>query len=73
LGRFAHECCTLFELEDKRVVAYSGDDKKDEHLYKFISSKPSSLKEGTLYVADTNNGKWLALDWENQLILKNKF
>ncbi len=73
LGRFAHECCTLYELEDKRVVAYSGDDKKDEHLYKFISSKPSSLKEGTLYVADTINGKWLALDWGNHPILKNKF
>ncbi|EDM44493.1 hypothetical protein SCB49_13015 [unidentified eubacterium SCB49] len=73
LGRFAHECCTLYELEDKRIVAYTGDDKKDEHLYKFISSKPSSLKEGTLYVADTIHGKWLALDWESQEILKNNF
>jgi len=73
LGRFAHECCTLYELEDKRVVAYTGDDKNDEHLYKFVSSKPGSLKEGTLYVADTVNGKWLALDWETQPILKTKF
>ena len=73
LGRFAHECCTLYELEDKRVVAYSGDDDNDEHLYKFISSKPSSLKEGTLYVADTINGKWLPLDWEQQPILKQRF
>lgn len=73
LGRFAHECCTLYELEDKRVVAYTGDDHNNEHLYKFISSKPSSLKEGTLYVADTINGKWLPLDWETQPILKNKF
>ncbi|WP_075342144.1 PhoX family protein [Tenacibaculum agarivorans] len=73
LGRFAHECCTLFELKDKRVVAYTGDDKNNEHLYKFISSKPGSLKEGTLYVADTINGKWLPLDWENQPILKEKF
>lgn len=73
LGRFAHECCTLYELEDKRIVAYSGDDKKDEYLYKFISAKPHSLKEGTLYVADTINGKWLALDWEKQAILKEKF
>lgn len=73
LGRFAHECCTLYELEDKRVVAYTGDDKNSEHLYKFISSQPGSLKEGTLYVADTENGKWLALDWENQAILKEKF
>jgi len=73
LGRFAHECCTLYELEDKRVVAYTGDDKNDEHLYKFVSSKPGSLKEGTLYVADTVNGKWLALDWETQPVLKTKF
>lgn len=73
LGRFAHECCTVYELEDKRVVAYTGDDKNNEHLYKFISSKPGSLKEGTLYVADTINGKWLALDWENQPVLKSKF
>ena len=73
LGRFAHECCTLYELEDKRVVAYSGDDANDEHLYKFISSTPSSLKEGTLYVADTINGKWLPLDWKRQPILKKQF
>ena len=73
LGRFAHECCTLYELEDKRIVAYTGDDKNNEHLYKFISSEPHSLKEGTLYVADTINGKWLALDWENQPILNRTF
>ncbi len=73
LGRFAHECCTLYELEDKRIVAYSGDDKIDEHLYKFVSSTPGSLKEGTLYVADTINGKWLSLDWESQPVLKEKF
>ena len=63
----------LYQLEDKRVVAYTGDDKNNEHLYKFISSKPGSLKEGTLYVADTINGKWIALDWENQPLLKDKF
>ena len=73
LGRFAHECCTVYELADRRVVAYSGDDKNNEHLYKFISSKPSSLKEGTLYVAHTIQGKWMALDWENQPILQSKF
>lgn len=73
LGRFAHECCTLYELEDKRVVAYTGDDRNSEHLYKFISSKPQSLKEGTLYVADTINGKWLSLDWKTQPILQKHF
>ncbi|MEM7187798.1 MAG: alkaline phosphatase PhoX, partial [Bacteroidota bacterium] len=73
LGRFAHECCTLFELDDKRVVAYTGDDKNDECLYKFVSSEPGSLKEGTLFVADTENGKWLAMDWESQPVLRSKF
>ncbi len=73
LGRFAHECCTLHELKDKRVVAYTGDDTNNEHIYKFISSKPHSLKDGTLYVADIENGKWLALDWESQPVLRNKF
>lgn len=73
LGRFAHECCTLFQLKDERIVAYSGDDKENEHLYKFVSSKPNSLKEGTLYVADTDNGKWIPLDWEKQAVLKSTF
>ena len=73
LGRFAHECCTIYELDDKRVVAYTGDDKNDEHLYKFVSSKPGSLKEGVLYVANIEMGKWEALDWESQPILKEKF
>jgi len=73
LGRFAHECCTIYELDDKRVVAYTGDDKNNEHLYKFVSSKASSLKEGTLYVANTINGEWLPLDWESQPVLKNTF
>lgn len=73
LGRFAHECCTLYQLKDKRIVAYTGDDKNDEHLYKFVSSKPNSLKEGTLYVADTENGKWLSMDWASQAVLRENF
>lgn len=73
LGRFAHECCTIYELDDKRVVAYTADDKSDEHLYKFISSKPGSLKEGVLYVANLDKGIWEPLDWESQPILREKF
>lgn len=73
LGRFAHECCTVYELDDKRVVAYTGDDKNNEHLYKFVSSVPGSLKEGTLYVADTTKGQWLALDWDTQPVLQRKY
>lgn len=73
LGRFMHECCTLVELDDKRIVAYSGDDTVNECIYKFVSSKPASLKEGTLYVADTVNGKWISLDINEQPILKERF
>ena len=73
LGRFKHECCTLIKLEDERVVAYSGDDENNQFIYKFISSKPNSLKDGTLYVADTINGKWISLDYDSQPKLKEKF
>lgn len=73
MGRFAHESCTIVELEDKRIVAYSGDDKENECIYKFISSKPGSLKEGTLYVADTLNGKWISLDYNEHSILQAHF
>tara|TARA_Y100000996_G_scaffold72314_1_gene48695 strand:- start:2473 stop:4245 length:1773 start_codon:yes stop_codon:yes gene_type:complete len=73
LGRFKHECCTLIKLEDERIVAYSGDDENNQFIYKFISSKPNSLKDGTLYVADTINGKWISLDYDSQPKLKEKF
>jgi secreted PhoX family phosphatase len=73
LGRFAHECCTLKQLDDGRVVAYTGDDKNDEFIYKFISSKKNSLKEGTLYVADTDNGVWLSLDYDSNADLQKHF
>jgi len=66
LGRFCHECSTLIELEDGNVVVYSGDDKNDEHLYKFISSTPGSLKEGTLYCADMDAGIWRPLSIEDE-------
>jgi hypothetical protein len=73
LGRCAHECCTLKELSDKRVVAYTGDDANDECLYKFVSSKPGSLKEGTLYVANLDKGEWVPIDWNTDDRLKKAF
>lgn len=73
LGRCAHECATVAELPDKRVVVYTGDDKNDECLYKFVSSKPQSLREGTLYVANTEKGQWIPLDLERSPILKTRF
>ncbi len=73
LGRCAHECATTIELEDNRVVVYTGDDKAGECIYKFISSKPGSLKEGTLYVANTKEGRWISLKYEDQPILQQNF
>lgn len=59
LGRFAHEGATVVQAQDGRVVVYMGDDKDDECFYKFVSARPGSLHEGTLYVAvfDKNPGE----------------
>lgn len=73
LGRFGHECSTCVKTNDGRVVTYSGDDRADEFIYKFISRKPNSLVEGTLYVADTVNGKWLPIDRDKDERLKKAF
>ncbi len=73
LGRCAHECATVKELEDGRLVVYSGDDAVNQFIYKFISSKPGSLSEGTLYVANTSIGKWVSLDYNEQPVLQKLF
>lgn len=73
LGRFAHESCTVVALPDGRVVAYSGDDANDEHLYRFVGSKPNTLEEGELFVADIKNGRWISLSYEKQPILQKNF
>lgn len=73
LGRCAHECATVKKLDDGRIVVYTGDDKADECIYKFISSKPGSMQEGSLYVADTDKGKWISLDIDDQPVLREKF
>jgi uncharacterized protein len=62
LGRFAHECATVKELPDKRVVIYSGDDKKNGCLYKFISDKPGTIYPGKLYVANLEKSRWEWID-----------
>ena len=51
LGRFGHESATPIISKSKHVVVYSGDDKADEHLYKFVSKSDKDFKEGVLYVA----------------------
>lgn len=73
MGRFAHECATVRELEDKRCVVYTGDDDEDEHLYKFIGDSPGSLHTGKLYVANTEKGEWISLMLEDQPKLREVF
>ncbi|MCH2045929.1 MAG: DUF839 domain-containing protein [Saprospiraceae bacterium] len=73
LGRCAHECATMFETPDGRLVVYTGDDSNDEHLYKFVGDKPRDLKSGTLYVANTEKGEWISLNYDDQAILQEKF
>ncbi len=73
LGRFAHESATCIVSSNGNPVVYSGDDKNDECLYKFIADKPNSLESGTLYVADIIHGKWLALDWATSKTLQKHF
>ena len=75
LGRFAHEG-VVFQppVEGKPIVCYSGDDARDEYIYKFVSAQPYHkatagghlLDTGTLYVAkfnDDGTGAWLPLVW----------
>lgn len=73
LGRFAHECATCIRTKDGRVAVYSGDDKNDEFLYKFLSDSPDSLEKGELFVADIKAGKWLSLSLDKQPLLKKTF
>ncbi len=75
LGRFAHEGLIFHPaVEGKPVVCYSGDDARDEYIYKFVSkgvfrkaagkANGALLDEGTLYVAkfnDDGTGEWLPL------------
>lgn len=59
----------------RRVVVYMGDDKTDVCVYKYVSKgkfdkakgrdNSALLEDGTLYVADMKNGKWVALTVEN--------
>jgi len=73
IGRFAHECCTLTYAKDGRVVAYSGDDRANEFIYKFVSDTKDSLDKGELFVAGLNNGTWLSLDINKNEELKKTF
>ncbi|MEJ5927665.1 PhoX family phosphatase [Corynebacterium sp. H128] len=61
VGRFKHEAGNIHIAKNGAVVCYSGDDGRNEYLYKFISTRKFKegdlennmkiLDEGTLYVA----------------------
>lgn len=73
LGRCAHECATVKQLADGRVVVYSGDDANDQCVYKFIADRPNSLESGKLYVANLAAGRWELLDHAENPLLREKF
>ena len=73
LGRCAHECATVKELEDGRVVVYTGDDIDNGCIYKFVSHSPKDLTNGTLYVASLENKKWIPVDFAKHPILQQEF
>lgn len=73
LGRYAHECATTTISKSGELVVYSGDDHENEHIYKFIASSPTSLKEGRLYVASLEQGRWIPLDRNSDQRLKSRF
>ncbi|MDZ4691306.1 PhoX family protein [Terricaulis sp.] len=72
LGRKKNECAVTALTRDNRVAVYTGDDQRNEHVYKFISRgrfTPSDrranmdlLDSGDLYAAQFNEngrGRWL--------------
>ena len=83
LGRFRHENVAIIISDKKKVAAYMGDDKVNECVYKFVSSKSYDennreenmdiLDEGDLYVADFLRNKWQLLDYDKREELKIAF
>lgn len=74
IGRAAHEGAWVAVTKDGRAVVYSGEDARDEYIYKFVSrdriapgggrANRTLLDHGTLYVARFDadgRGRWLPL------------
>lgn len=74
LGRKKNECATSAVARDGRVAIYTGDDQRDEHVYKFVTRDrfdPSNraanmdlLDRGQLYCAqfaEDGSGRWIAI------------
>jgi hypothetical protein len=87
LGRFSHEGAQHALARDRRVVIYSGDDQRNEYIYKFVTreaydaASPTGnrdlLDNGTLYVARFHadgTGTWIDLTFgRNGLTPDNGF
>jgi uncharacterized protein len=81
LGRVRHENAAINLSDSGRVVVYTGHDEEDRCIYKFVSSgtykegdreaNMELLSDGMLYVADFAQGKWTALDYENNKLFKD--
>jgi secreted PhoX family phosphatase len=81
LGRIRHENAAINVSASGKVVVYTGHDEEDRCIYKFVSSgtyDPDNreanfdlLSDGMLYVADFANGRWVALDYENNPLFKD--
>jgi uncharacterized protein len=77
LGRFKHEGAWVQETKDGKIVVYSGDDERNEYIYRYVSNLAwrrarrrgiSPLDDGILYVAkfhDDGTGEWLPLTPDN--------
>ena len=77
LGRIKHEGAWVEEGRDGRIVVYTGDDERNEYIYRYVSNLPwrkalrqgiNPLDDGILYVAkfhDSGFGEWLPLTPSN--------
>jgi uncharacterized protein len=77
LGRFKHEGAWVQEAKGGKVVVYSGDDERNEYIYRYVSNLPwrlarwrgiNPLDDGILYVAkfhEDGKGEWLSLTPDN--------
>ena len=66
MGRCKHESAAFATTRDGRAVVYSGDDERNNYIYKFVAALPwkkarkmgvSPLAEGTLYVGRFDAGE----------------
>lgn len=73
LGRFEHEGAAVGKSKTGNIVVYLGEDRKGGGLYKFVSKTNTSIDKGTLYVANTEKGRWIPLDIKINSTLKPHF